>query len=37
MEQQQTNATIIGNWEDQKAKLKQKYAQITDSDLNFQQ
>jgi len=36
MEQQQTNATITGNWENQKVKLKQKYAQITDSDLNFQ-
>lgn len=36
MEYQKKEIAITGNWEDQKVKLKQKYTQITDSDLNFQ-
>lgn len=36
MELNKKKLTITGNWGDQKAKLKQEYAQLTDSDLNFQ-
>ncbi len=36
MENDTIKSAITGNWEDQKVKLKQKYTQITDSDLNFQ-
>ena len=36
MELNKKKPTITGNWGDQKAKLKQEFVQLTDSDLNFQ-
>lgn len=27
---------ITGNWDEQKSKLKQKFIQLTDTDLNFE-
>lgn len=29
-------ASITGNWKEQKAKLKEKFSTLTDSDLNYE-